>query len=127
MIDGLALPGFADCLAAEAQRLRLSVSSIIPVRKPDRSKSAYAALEARLWALLKGILCPSDNTAKAVIASGVAAHRVVVAIPGTDRPRLTGERKPNGPLRLLAVGTITPRKGHLLLVEALAGLTDYDW
>jgi glycosyltransferase involved in cell wall biosynthesis len=139
VIDGLALPGFADCLALESWRLRLlglvhHPLSVETGLKPGEARH-YAALEARLWALLRGILCPSDNTARAVTTCGVAAHRVVVAIPGTDRPTLTDGRRLNeqmreqmrGQLRLLAVGTITPRKGHLLLVEALAGLRDYDW
>ena len=131
VIDGLALPGFADCLALEAQRLQLLGLVHHPLSLETGLDPAearrYAALEARLWPMLRGILCPSDNTARAVIASGVAAHRVVVALPGTDKPGPAGERKAQGRLRLLAVGTITPRKGHLLLVEALAGLTDYDW
>jgi glycosyltransferase involved in cell wall biosynthesis len=130
-IDGLALPGFADCLASEGQRLRLIGLIHHPLSLETGLNPAevrrYAALEARFWPLLRGILCPSANTAQAVITSGVAAHRVAVAIPGTDKPALTGQRKPQGQLRLLAVGSITPRKGHLLLVEALAELRDYDW
>ena len=131
VIDGLALPGFADCLASERQRLRLIGLIHHPLSLETGLNAAeaqhYAALEARLWPLLRGILCPSPNTAEAVIASGVAAHRVVVAKPGTDKPTLAGETKSQGQLRLLAVGTITPRKGHLLLVEALAELRDYNW
>jgi glycosyltransferase involved in cell wall biosynthesis len=131
VIDGLALPGFADCLTREAQRLQLLGLVHHPLSLETGLAPAearrYAALEARLWPLLRGILCPSDNTARAVIAAGVAAHHVVVALPGTDKPGPARERKARGRLGLLAVGTITPRKGHLLLVEALAGLTDYHW
>ena len=87
----------------------------------------YAALEAQLWPLMRGVLCPSASTARAVVASGVAAHRVVVVPPGTARPAAGGRRQTQATLRLLAVGTITPRKGHLLLVEALAGLRELDW
>ena len=131
VIDGLALPGFSDCLAYEAGRLRLiglihhplSLETGLPAAESRR----YAALEARLWPLLRGILCPSTATAQAVIASGVQPRCVAVAAPGTDKPAWTGERRPQAPLRLLSVASITPRKGHLLLVEALAGLRDHDW
>ena len=40
---------------------------------------------------------------------------------------MTNEQRRRGPLRLLAVGTVTPRKGHLLLIEALADLREFDW
>lgn len=131
VVDGLALPGFAECLASEGQRLRLIGFIHHPLSLETGLNPAaarqYAALEARLWPLLKGVVCPSASTAQAVIATGVPAHRVVVAMPGTDKPALTGARKPQGQLQLLAVGSITPRKGHLLLVEALAELRDYNW
>ena len=141
VIDGLALPAFADCLAREAPRLRL-IGFIHHPLSLETGLSAveerrYAALEARLWPLLRGVLCPSAHTARAVIASGVAPARVAVAMPGTRKPtdawndplprcpsaRDSGIR----PLRLLAVASVTPRKGHRLLIEALAGLRDLDW
>ena len=42
----------------------------------------------------------------------------------TASPHAVAPRAPQpaGPLGLLAVGTVTPRKGHLLLIEALAAL-----
>ena len=91
VIDGLALPGFTDCLAREAQRLRLIGFIHHPLSLETGLSAAevhrYAAIEARLWPLLQGILCPSAHTANAVIAAGVAAHRVVVTMPGTDKAR----------------------------------------
>ena len=131
VIDGLALPAFAGCLAREAQRLRLIGFIHHPLSLETGLSAAdvrhYAALEARLWPLLSGVLCPSAHTADAVIAGGVAANHVVVTMPGTAKPAITNKQKSNGPLRLLAVGTITPRKGHRLLVEALADLREFDW
>jgi glycosyltransferase involved in cell wall biosynthesis len=131
VIDGLALPAFADCLAREARRLRL-IGFIHHPLSLETGLSAtkvqdYAEIEARLWPLLRGILCPSAHTAKAVIATGVAAQRVAITMPGTARPDIATARSAAGPLRLLAVGTITPRKGHLLLIEALAELRDFAW
>ena len=131
VIDGLALPAFADCLEREAQRLRaigfihhpLSLESGLSAEDARR----YATIEARLWPLLRGVICPSAATAGAVIAAGIPAERVAAASPGTDKPVSIPQRTRRGPPHLLAVGTITPRKGHRVLVEALAGLSDVDW
>ena len=141
VIDGLALPAFVDCLAHEASRLRLIGFVHHPLALETglsaADAQAYAALEAGLWPLLRGVICPSAHTARAVIAAGVAPARVAVAMPGTHHPvaAMTGawpSVRPGGqratrPLRMLAVGTVTPRKGHRLLIEALAGLQDLDW
>ena len=133
VIDGLALPGLVDSLSAHAARLRLVGFIHHPLSletglSPSQVNH-YAALEADLWPQLKGVICPSEHTARAVRAGGLPAGRVAVVAPGTHKP--AGLRKPgpadDGPLQLLSVGTITPRKGHVLLVDALAGLRDLPW
>jgi glycosyltransferase involved in cell wall biosynthesis len=138
VIDGLALPAFADCLAGHASSLRifgfihhpLSIETGLPAQEAR----AYARLEAGLWPQMHGVLCPSAHTASAVIAAGAAAHRVIVTPPGTQRPPAHATTAPATEgtalprtLNLLAVATVTPRKGHLLLIEALAPLRDIDW
>jgi glycosyltransferase involved in cell wall biosynthesis len=135
VIDGLALPGFETCLATHAHRLRLIGFVHHPLSSEagaaPASLARHAALEARLWPLLRGIVCPSAHTAREVIAAGIAPDRVAVAPPGTERPAaavqpaIVDER--GRAVRLLAVGTVTPRKGHLALVEALADLHGLDW
>lgn len=136
VIDGLALPAFATCLETQSQRLRLVGFIHHPLAlETGLSREAaafYAQLEARLWCLLKGVICPSPHTARAVIASDVSAEHVEVARPGTAKPiekinRATRGREQKSPLQLLAVATVTLRKGHQLLVNALAGLQQYDW
>jgi len=131
VIDGLALPAFAECLAREARRLQLigfihhplSVETGLSAAEAAR----YVALEATLWPLLHGALCPGRQTAQALIAAGVPADRVIITQPGTTKPAPFHRSPATPPLQLLAVGTITPRKGHLLLLKALAGLRDLDW
>jgi len=131
VIDGLALPGFTDCLAMEAKRLRLIGFIHHPLSLETglspHQVAHYAVLEARLWPLLRGLLCSSAHTARAVIAAGIAEDRVAVATPGTDKPARVTPRAEARALQLLAVGTVTPRKGHLLLIEALASLRAFDW
>ena len=166
VIDGLALPAFAHCLAAHAHRLRLIGLVHHPLAletglSPEASQRV-ALLEARLWRPLRGVLCPSAHTARAVAAAGIETARIVIAPPGVDRPAADpgtlqtvsddhaapnehaapkdrpATRPPTGahgnhphavpsPVRLLTIATVTPRKGHRLLVEALAPLEDLDW
>lgn len=53
-------------------------------------------------------------------------HKLTVAPPGTDTaPRATGSGTPG--CAIVAVGSITPRKGHRRLIEALADIRDTDW
>lgn len=178
VIDGLALPAFAHCLAAHAHRLRLIGLVHHPLAletglSPEASQRV-ALLEARLWRPLRGVLCPSAHTARAVAAAGIETARIVIAPPGVDRPAADHRtpqtvsddhavsdhhaapddravpndhaapkdrpaiRPPTGahgnhpqavppPVRLLTIATVTPRKGHRLLVEALAPLGGLDW
>ena len=132
IIDGLGLLGFSDCLAAEAQRLKLigfvhhalADETGLTVRKTAR----FQAAESRLLPLLRGIVCPSQNTADVLINYGVDANRIVVTPPGTTRGVSSRKReKFRDQLRLLSVATITPRKGHRLLIEALAGIDREAW
>lgn len=131
IIDGLALPGLADCLKAQATRLHLVGLIHHPLSLEtglDASSTRhYAQLEAELWPRLKGAICPSEHTARTLLAAGLPADRVTVVTPGTHRTTTIRQARSAGPLQLLAVGTITPRKGHLLLIEALAHLRHLDW
>ncbi|MBC7699216.1 glycosyltransferase family 4 protein [Aquabacterium sp.] len=131
IIDGLALPGLADCLQAEATRLNLVGLIHHPLSRETGLDAASARqcakLEAELWPRLKGAICPSEHTAGALLAAGLPADRVAVVTPGTHRPPAIARATRGGPLQLLAVGTITPRKGHLLLIDALAQLPHLGW
>ncbi|MFO0519886.1 MAG: glycosyltransferase family 4 protein [bacterium] len=138
VIDGLALPAFADCLQGQAGRLRLlgfihhslSLETGIAPAMAER----MARIERRLWPMLRGVLCPSAHTARCIAGAGIAPARIAVTPPGNERPApgfdpAHGDayREAEGPLRLLSVGSLVPRKGHHLLVEALAGLKASSW
>jgi glycosyltransferase involved in cell wall biosynthesis len=83
--------------------------------------------ERQALASARLVVATSQSTANLLISHfGVAATRIDVIPPGTDRvPFSTGGPGPD--VELLSVGAIVPRKGSDLLVEALAGLTDLPW
>jgi glycosyltransferase involved in cell wall biosynthesis len=130
VIDGLALAAFDDCLAPEARRLSILVIVHHPL--PDETGlSAEAAatlanIERHLLPLAKGVICPSARTAAAVAAYGVT--RIATIIPGSMKPpRPVTRARQAGPVRLLSVATVTPRKGHTILIEALAAIAARPW
>lgn len=137
VIDGLALPAFAECLDAHTGRLSIVAFVHHPLSLETglsaHTSRAYALTERRLWPQMRGVLCPSAHTAAAVIAAGVPSDRVRVTPPGTRVPwpaaGATDTLQPGAqrPLQLLSVGTVTQRKGHLQLIEALSRLQDIDW
>jgi glycosyltransferase involved in cell wall biosynthesis len=132
-VDGLALAGGEECLPREAARLRLVAFVHHPLAQETGLSAAeaarFAALERRLLPLLRGAICPSAETSQALVRYGVAPPRVAIVPPGTTKPDppLAPRSGSNGPLQLLCVATVTPRKGHLVLIEALASLGDCDW
>jgi glycosyltransferase involved in cell wall biosynthesis len=132
VIDGLALAGFRDVVPRAAQRLRLLALVHHPLPEEtglgDAEARGYAALEAALLPRLAGVICPSETTAAAVAACGVSPARIAVVPPGTQKPAASRpQREPDAPLRLLCVATVTPRKGHAVLIEALARLGARHW
>jgi glycosyltransferase involved in cell wall biosynthesis len=91
------------------------------------------ASESAALALARAIVVTSATTARTLTTEfGIAAERITVAEPGTDpAPRVKARMRPSrglaGGLRLLAVGSVVPRKGYDVLVQALARLADLDW
>jgi glycosyltransferase involved in cell wall biosynthesis len=87
----------------------------------DVDQRAHARLKTRH-------VITTDHSTAATLAADYAvppAH-ISVARPGTRRMSCPQTRR-EGPVRILAVGAIVPRKGYDLLVRALAELRDLDW
>jgi glycosyltransferase involved in cell wall biosynthesis len=69
--------------------------------------------------LVRQVIVPSRHTAAMLVDGyGVSADRITVARPGTDAP--LGPSAPVTPPLILSVGIQHPRKGHDVLLEALA-------
>ena len=125
MVDGLALGAMPDVVLPHAERLRLlalihhplaAESGLAPRQVIELTHSERRALQAT-----RHILVTSHATAQALLAYGVGAGRVSVVEPGTDAAPLAPRHR-GAILDMLCVATLTPRKGHDLLFEALAPL-----
>lgn len=83
--------------------------------------------ETTALALADHIIVTSSLTAR--ILEGdftVPRDKITVAVPGTTR-KVRAMGSGQGTLELLAVGSIVPRKGYGVLIEALAGLKQRNW
>jgi len=130
-IDGTALPAISAAVPELTERCRAVAFVHHPLSQeyglPLSELRAAEALEQRLLPLFRGALCPSQRSAAAVAALGVPVDRIAVTPPGTDKPNPLPMRAGGPVRRLLYVANIIPRKGHRVLIEALAGLADLDW
>jgi hypothetical protein len=100
----------------------LALESGVP---PDRA-AILKTLETANLTHARQVLVTSPHTAENLVRDfGVPAAIITVALPGTDRP--DGPREPPPVPHILAVGSLTRRKGHDVLLEALALLQDLDW
>jgi glycosyltransferase involved in cell wall biosynthesis len=77
-------------------------------------------------ALTAHVLVPSPHTAQILARDyGVDPVRITIARPGTDKPVLAAA--PTTPPLILSVGIQHPRKGHDILLDALARISHLDW
>ncbi len=135
MVDGLAFGVMADEASREARRLRLVALVHHPLadetgRTPDQA-AALKDSETRALAATRLVVVTSPATGRRLAAFGVSTDRVLVVEPGTE-PAVPargsgGGSDRAGSVHLLCVATLIPRKGHDLLLRALADLADLPW
>jgi glycosyltransferase involved in cell wall biosynthesis len=130
LVDGLAAGAMPQLLHAHAARLRLlalvhhplaAESGLAPRVAAQLARSERLALQA-----MRRVLVTSRATKEALRDYDVDPARVWVVEPGTDpAPAARGARGET--LHLLCVGALIPRKGHELLLDALAPLAASRW
>jgi glycosyltransferase involved in cell wall biosynthesis len=132
LIDGAALGVLPGLARLHARRLRLVALVHHPLALESglspMMAATFASEERDALAQVRAVIVTSQTTAAIVEAAfDVPGDRIVVALPGVDiEPVTRGPRRP-GPIRLFAMGGVSPRKGHHVLVEALGLIADLDW
>lgn len=130
LADGLAWGAFPP---ARAQTIRAPVVALChhPLGleaglSPEQSR-AFIENERAVLSLSDHVIVTSNATRATLVEQfGVAPGAITVAEPGVDR--VAPARGSGGQTtHIIAVGSIVPRKGYDILVEALAGLADLDW
>ncbi len=117
MLEGLPGPLVALCHHPLALETGVSPEDAARFRETERAALAVCAQ----------VVVTSATTGEILVADyGVPRARLTVAAPGTDpAARATGSGGPG--VAVLSVGSLTRRKGHDVLIAALAGLMDLDW
>lgn len=134
VIDGLAMPACEDYLSAARERLCLVALCHHPLADETDLRPAVRddlrRREAAAFAHMRGIIVTSKHTARMLAGYGVDEAMVSVVLPGLDpapgKPAAP-RRRIGQPAQLLCVANLIPRKGHAVLIEALAMLADLDW
>ena len=131
LIDGLAFGAMPAAAAREADRLRLVALVHHPLADESGMPPALAARlmesERAALACTRAVICTSAVTADRLVQGfGVARGAITVAPPGTPRPARPAPRRGDPPV-VLSVGSLTPRKGHDLLIAALGRLRHLPW
>ena len=131
LVDGLAFGAMPEEAAREAARLRLVALVHHPLaEETGLAQDAARRLrdsEMRALESARLVVVTSAATARLLSSYRVPADRIVVVEPGTHpAPLATGSDGTSG-VELLCVATLIPRKGHDLLVRALAPLRHFPW
>ena len=132
IIDGLAYGALG---ARELARVRAPMIALVhhPLALETgidpSAASAIAAREREALARAAAVVVTSPHTRDTLAADyDIGVARITVARPGLDAAwHQTQGRKPADPPRIVAVGSVLPRKGYDVLVAALAQLRDLRW
>lgn len=125
VVDGMLLPSLQprldELVGADALALVHHVSAA--AGRDQSARDRVRAIEADMLPRLRRVVATSEPVAERLRTEfGVSAH---LALPGArDLPRTVPAD--DDPV-VLAVGVLTRRKGHDLLLRAMARLTDLPW
>lgn len=130
IVDGLAFGAMAQSATRHAKRLRLIAlchhplaleSGLSSMQQETLRESERTALQAA-----RAVIVTSATTARTVTELfAIPESKITVAKPGTDRADFAPCA--GDPAVLLCVATLTRRKAHDVLIQALEAVADLPW
>jgi len=130
LIDGLAYGAMPEAMIRGFNRPVVELCHHPLALEPGRGAAETQRLadgERAAMAAARGVIVTGRHTAGIVAEQfGVARDKIAVALPGTERAaraRGSGGAVP----RLLAVGSVIPRKAYPVLVEAMNQIRHLGW
>ena len=131
VVDGLAGGGLPGPLHLERNRLCLVALVHHPLADETGTSHAlrdrFEASETAALAACRGVITTSATTARRVADLGVSSDRIKVVVPGTEPALPARGPQPRESPHLLCVATVTPRKGHDVLLNALHRVRNLKW
>ena len=131
IVDGLA--GGAHPKLLELLSRQLSVVSLLhhplclETGLTDKQSKKLKESEANGLRFIARVITTSPTTSNTIEnLFKYNAERIRCVLPGVERGTTAKEWK-EGPISLLCVGSVIPRKGHQDLIEALVQLSHHDW
>jgi glycosyltransferase involved in cell wall biosynthesis len=131
LVDGLAYGAFPISIAAGlAGRVVALVHHPLGLETglPATRSAQMIAHEKAVLAYAAHVVVTGQATADILIGDfGIEADKLTVAVPGvTEAPRAMGS-KLGADVQLLAVGSLVPRKGYDVLIDALKPYATLQW
>lgn len=135
VLDAMVMAGLPEVVTPHAERLELIALMHHPLADEtslsEVQREGFRLSETLALAAMHRVIATSAFTAERLADFGVFPSRVHVVEPGVAPAPLaasvTCPEEDAEPVRLLCVASLTPRKGHEVLIEALAELSDLNW
>ena len=130
IIDGLAFGVLDEIAEEEKDRLCLIAVCHHPLAfetgLDEQQQKGLLESERRALSCTKAIIVTSEHTRTILVTQfGVTDEKITTAVPGTDPVSFAA--CDGDPIRLLTIASLIPRKGHDILIHALAQLNQLDW
>lgn len=130
LVDGLVACGVPEIVVPAARRLRVVVLVHLRLAAEtglsDEVREDLDRREREVLHAAHAVVATSSWAARELTQHhNLPVNRVHSVDPGVDRAPLA--RGTDGASRLLCVASVTPRKGHDLLLDALLTIDDLDW